>query len=40
VQFYDTDGIELEIQDPKFFVDEDVLNSLHEAIEEMLTNYV
>jgi hypothetical protein len=39
VQFYNLDGIEEDVQDPKFFIDEDLMLAQHEAIEEMLSTY-
>ncbi len=37
MRFYDNDGIEMDVQDPKFFIDEDLLQAKLEAIEEILT---
>lgn len=39
VQFFDLDGNEVEVQDPKFFIDEDLMLAQHEAIAEMLSTY-
>jgi hypothetical protein len=36
MRFYSVDGIEEEVQDPSFFIDEEVLLAQQEAIEEML----
>lgn len=36
MRFYDIDGIEMEIQDPQFFIDEKQLKEILETIEEML----
>ena len=37
MRFYDHDGIEMDVQDPKFFIDEDTLQAQQEAITEMLS---
>ncbi len=37
MRFYDNDGIEMDVQDPKFFIDEDLLLDTKDAIEEILT---
>ncbi len=39
MRFYNLDGAEMDIQDPKFFIDEDVLLEMQEAIQEMLNYY-
>lgn len=39
MRFYDVDGIEMDVQDLKFFIDEDELLIQHEAISEMLETY-
>jgi len=39
VQFFDVNGIEIDVQDPKFFIDEDLMLAQHEAIAEMLSTY-
>jgi hypothetical protein len=36
MRFYNLDGIEDDVQDPSFFIDEDVLLEQQEAIEEIL----
>lgn len=40
MRFYDNDGLEMEIQEPKFFIDEELLQELKEAIEELWCIYV
>ena len=40
MQFFDVDGIELDVQDPIFFIDEEQLIKQQEAIEEILEAYV
>lgn len=37
VQFYNIDGIQEDVQDPSFFIDEEVLLAQQEAINEMLS---
>jgi len=37
MRFYNEDGIEIEVDDPKFFIDEEKLKALSEALEEILT---
>lgn len=37
MRFYDHDGIEMDVQDPKFFIDEDLLIDTKDAIDEILT---
>jgi hypothetical protein len=37
MRFYDIDGIELDVQDPSFFIDEGELLTQKESLEEMLT---
>lgn len=37
MRFYNHDGIEEDVQDPGFFIDEEVLLAQQEAIEEMLS---
>ena len=37
MRFYDLDGLEMDVQDPKFFIDEDELIETKDAIEEMLS---
>lgn len=36
MRFYDIEGVEVDVQDPSFFIDEEVLLEKQEAIEEML----
>lgn len=36
MRFYNVDGIEEDVQDPSFFIEEEVLLEKQEAIEEML----
>lgn len=36
MRFYDHDGIEMDVQDPKFFIDEDELQETKEAIEDVI----
>ncbi len=37
MRFYDIDGIETDVQDLKFFIDEDKLFEQKDAIEELLS---
>lgn len=39
MQFYNVDGVEMDVQDPKFFIDEEQLCEIQEAIEEILSTY-
>jgi hypothetical protein len=39
VQFFDVNGIELDVQDPRFFIDEELMFAQQEAIAEMLSTY-
>ena len=39
MRFYNIDGIEEDVQDPKFFIDEQTLIELQETINEMLNTY-
>lgn len=39
MRFYNTDGIEEDVQDQAFFMDEDKLLEQQEALEEMLSLY-
>ncbi len=39
MRFYDIDGHELDVADPKFFIDEEKYIETKEAIEEMLDVY-
>jgi hypothetical protein len=39
MRFFDVDGIEMDIQEPKFFIDEEQMITLRDAIEEMLSVY-
>jgi hypothetical protein len=36
VRFYNLDGVEEDVQNPNFFIDEELLLAQHEAILEML----
>lgn len=40
MRFYDNDGLEMDVQDPKFFIDEKILHEQKEAIEELWCTYV
>jgi hypothetical protein len=40
MRFYNLDGVEDDVQDPGFFIDEEIMLNLQEAIEEMLSDYV
>lgn len=40
MRFYDIDGNEIDIQDPKFFIDEEQLRQQYEAIKELLDVYI
>jgi hypothetical protein len=37
MRFYDVDGIEMDVQDPKFYIDVDKYKLNFDAIEEMLS---
>ncbi len=37
MRFYNLDGVEEDVQDPSFFIDEEVLLAQQEAIQEMLS---
>ena len=39
MQFFDVDGNEVDVQDPKFFIEEDLMFAQQEAIAEMLSTY-
>lgn len=39
MRFYNLDGIEEDVQEPKFHLDEELLKEQLESIEEMLSNY-
>jgi hypothetical protein len=39
LRFY-IEGDEVEVTDPKFFMDEDEIITMQEAIEDMMENYV
>jgi hypothetical protein len=36
LRFYDSDGLEIDVQDPKFFIDEEELKIKKDSIEEIL----
>ncbi len=40
MRFYDIDGHELDVADPKFFIDEEKYIVIQESIEEMLDIYL
>lgn len=40
MRFYDVDGNEIEVQEPKFFIDEEKIKELKKYLEEILNNYV
>jgi hypothetical protein len=40
MRFYDVDAIEIDVQDPRFFLDEEKLIEIQEVIAEMLSAYV
>lgn len=40
MRFYDIDGQELDVQDPKFFIDEEHYHEVQEAIQEMIYEYL
>lgn len=40
MRLYNLDGIEEDVQDPKFFIDESQYIAYHEAISEMLYDYI
>ncbi len=37
MRFYDVDGLEMDVQDPKFYIDVEKYSADYEAIEEMLS---
>jgi hypothetical protein len=37
MRLYNLDGIEEDVQDPRFFIDEDIMLSQQEALEEILS---
>ncbi len=39
MRFYNIDGHELDVQDPKFFIDEEDYTETKETLEEMLNTY-
>jgi len=39
MRIYDIDGLEMDVQDPTFFIDETYYKSLLEAIKEVLDVY-
>lgn len=39
MQFFDVNGIEIDVQDPRFFIDEEHMIEQQEAIAEMLSTY-
>lgn len=40
MRFYNLDGVEEDVQNPKYFLDPEQMHEQHEAIEEMLNFYV
>jgi hypothetical protein len=38
MQFFDVDGIEMDIQDQTFFMDDELLITYYEAIQSMINN--
>jgi hypothetical protein len=40
MRFYDIDGAELDVNDPKLYIDENHMLAQYEAIQEMLYDYV
>lgn len=40
MRFYDIDGAELDVNDPKLYIDENIMVAQYEAIQEMLYDYV
>lgn len=39
MRFYDIDGHELDVQDPKFFIDEDLYEAHLQALSEIIGDY-
>lgn len=39
MRFYDIDGQELDVQDPKFFMDEEKYIQIKETLEDMINTY-
>ena len=37
MRFYDVDGIEMDVQDPSFYIDVDKYTEIKESIEEILS---
>lgn len=40
MRFYSIDGHELDVADPKFFIDEELYEQVNESTEEMLDEYL
>jgi len=40
MRFYNLDGIEEDVQEPKFFIEEEKYQEIHESIHEMLHEYL
>ena len=40
MRFYNIDGHELDVQDPKFFMDKEEYIEIKQTLDEMLTTYV
>lgn len=40
MRFYDVDGQELDVSDPKFFIDEEQYIQIQESVQEMLYEYL
>ena len=38
MRFYNADGIEMDVQDPKFFIDEERYKAIAQSIDEMLSD--
>ena len=39
MQFFDMDGVELDVQDPRFFIDEEEILEKIETLTEMFNTY-
>ena len=39
MRFYDIDGQELDVQDPKFFMDKEEYTEIKQTLDEMLSTY-
>jgi hypothetical protein len=40
MRFYNIDGQELDVSDPKFFIDEELYEEIQESVSEMINDYL